>query len=219
VGEAGAVAERVKVAPKPADREREVLVESAPVAAARPAAEPVIPPVQSLDQVQAQQRQNAASPSPQAAQGQTQTQSVSGFTQNEVKAREQAGDRRALLARADAAALVVTSPIPAVRWRVVDGRSVQFSMDGGKIWATQYTVDAPTLIVAGTAPTSSACWLVGQGGLVLVTKDGRTWQRVKFPEATDLAKVSATDAAAAVVVATDGRTFTTLDSGVTWTQK
>jgi hypothetical protein len=225
--EAGAAAENAKVAPKPADRERQVVVEAlpvspsgslatapppppaAPVATARQAAEPIIP-VPSLDQVQAQQRPNAAPSSQQAAQTQ-------GYTQNEVKGREQSGDRRALL-RADVSVLVVSSPIPAVRWRVMDGRTVQLSMDGGTIWATQYTVDAPTRILAGAAPSSSVCWLVGQGGLVLLTKDGRTWQRVKFPETVDLASVSATDATT-VVVTTDGRTFTTPDSGATWTQK
>jgi Photosynthesis system II assembly factor YCF48 len=218
--------------PKPADRERELVAgalpapppstlptvppspAAAPAAATRVTTEPSIPPVPSLDQVQAQQRQNAVSPSQQAAQ--TQTQTVSGFTQNEEKARGQSGDRRALLARADASAVHVLSPIPAVRWRVIEGRNVQFSMDGGKVWATQYTVDAPTQILAGAAPSSAVCWLVGQGGLVLVTKDGRTWQRIKFAETVDLRSVTASDATVASVVTADGRTFTTSDAGETW---
>jgi Photosynthesis system II assembly factor YCF48 len=234
VGAAGAVAEAVKVAPKPADREREFAAgalpapapatlptvppppPAAPVAATRSTQETVISPVPTLDQIQTQQRQNAAAPSQQAAQ--TQSQTVSGYTQNEEKARGQTGDRRALLAR-DVNTLLVPSPIPAVRWRVTDGRTVQFSMDGGKVWATQYTLDAPTQILAGVSPSSSVCWLVGQGGFILVTKDGRTWQRITFPETVDLRAVTATDATVASVVTVDGRTFTTSDAGTTWTQK
>jgi hypothetical protein len=224
---AGAVADAAKVAPKPADREREVMAASpradapaslpappppppaAPAPVARQAAEPTIPPVQTLDQVQAAQRQNAA-PSQQTVQtqtGATANETVSGFT----------GDRRAFAT--ELVVLDVRSPNPTVRWRVLDRRTVQQSVDGGQIWGTQYTVDTPTVILAGAAPSPSVCWLVGQGGLVLVTKDGHTWQRLKFPETVELRAVSASDANVASVVTADGRTFTTTNAGTSWTQK
>jgi len=51
---------------------------------------------------------------------------------------------------------------------------------------------------------------------VVLSIDGRTWQRVQFPEAIDLTAVRAPDATNAIVTAADGRTFTTADGGRTW---
>ena len=65
----------------------------------------------------------------------------------------------------------------------------------------------------------SVCWLVGRGGVVLLSTDGRNWRRVAFPEATDLSAVQATDARAASVSSADGRTFSTTDGGVTWVRR
>ncbi len=211
---------------KAADRERELMVAESPRAQAAPAAPPAapvtvtespsapsIPPVQTLDQVQASQRQNAVSPSQQAAQ-QTQIQTQTGVTANEDKVSGFVGSRRPL--RAELTLLEVPSPNATFRWRVVDGRTVQLSVDNGKTWATQYTVDTPTAILAGAAPSPSVCWLVGQAGLVLVTKDGRTWQRIKFPEPVDLRRITASDANVASIVTADGRTVTTINAGTTW---
>jgi hypothetical protein len=117
---------------------------------------------------------------------------------------------------ADASTTEILSPDPAVRWRIL-GSAVQHSINGGVTWeAAPIGVAAePT---AGAAPSAMVCWLVGRGGVVLLTTDGRTWRRVPFPEMTDLSSVRATDAGALVVsVSTaDGRTFVTIDGGVTW---
>jgi photosystem II stability/assembly factor-like uncharacterized protein len=51
---------------------------------------------------------------------------------------------------------------------------------------------------------------------VLLSIDGRTWQRVNFPEMTDLASVRATDARTASISTADGRTFSTVNRGQTW---
>jgi photosystem II stability/assembly factor-like uncharacterized protein len=60
------------------------------------------------------------------------------------------------------------------------------------------------------------CWLAGRGGVVLVSIDGRSWQRRPVPEPTDLIAVRATDDKTVTVTAADGRTFTTKDGGLTW---
>jgi photosystem II stability/assembly factor-like uncharacterized protein len=60
------------------------------------------------------------------------------------------------------------------------------------------------------------CWIVGAAGTVARSTDGQTWQQVTFPEAIDLSAVRASDAAHALVTATDGRTFATADGGRTW---
>jgi hypothetical protein len=111
--------------------------------------------------------------------------------------------------------IVVSSPDPKIRWRIVAGSVVQQSTDEGATWIVQPTgIDVP--LVAGSAPSSSVAWLVGGQGMVLLTTDGRTWQRVQFPEAVDLHAVTATSADAATVTAADGRSFVTTDRGKTW---
>jgi photosystem II stability/assembly factor-like uncharacterized protein len=119
------------------------------------------------------------------------------------------------LAKVAALPIEVVSPDPLVRWRVLTSGTVGRSTDGGTTWQTQSTGVIATL-TAGAAPTPTTCWLAGAGGIVLLSADGRTWQRVAFPEAIDLTSIHATDAANATVTAADGRTFTTADGGKTW---
>ena len=89
------------------------------------------------------------------------------------------------------------------------------SADSGTTWEA---APAPSIteLTAGSAPSTSVCWVVGRGGVVLVTTDGRTWRRVAFPEATDLTAVRARDGRSASVTTADGRPFSTTDGGVTW---
>ena len=109
------------------------------------------------------------------------------------------------------------SPDPQSRWRIRPSSNVDRSTDGGRTWTTQ---DMPVhaLLIAASAPTSSACWIVGKAGTVLLTVDGRTWQALAFPVAVDLVAVVATTADAATVTTADGRVFVTTDRGKTWTR-
>jgi photosystem II stability/assembly factor-like uncharacterized protein len=113
--------------------------------------------------------------------------------------------------------MVVVSPNPGSRWRVLPGGDVQRSADGGATWETQNTGISGTLS-AGTSPSPSVCWLVGAGGLVLLSADGRSWRKVDFPEAVQLVAVRATDDRAATVTTADGREFVTDDGGRTWSR-
>jgi len=110
----------------------------------------------------------------------------------------------------------IASPDPAIRWRITQGTLVQRSTDAGSTWEIQSTGNAAQLI-AGASPAPSVCWLVGRAAVVLLTTDGRSWHRLKFPEAVDLMAVRATDADTASVTVADGRVFTTQDGGNTWT--
>jgi hypothetical protein len=111
----------------------------------------------------------------------------------------------------------VVSPDRNVRWRIADGTRVERSTDGGATWQPQATGTAARL-TAGVAVSPTICWIVGSGGVVLLSKDGRTWQRVAFPETVDLSAIRATDASTATVTAVDERMFTTTDGGTTWRQ-
>ena len=110
---------------------------------------------------------------------------------------------------------VIVSSNPASRWRLLPGGAVQRSADGGATWQIQNTGVSGTLL-AGASPSPSVCWLVGAGGVVLLSADGRSWTRVAFPEAVQLVAVRATDDQTATVTTSDGRELTTEDGGRTW---
>ena len=101
------------------------------------------------------------------------------------------------------------------RWRITAPGVVQRTTDNGASWETQPT-GARMPVTAGAASSDGVCWLVGRGGLVLLSTDGRTWARLKFPETTDLVSVAASNDKAAPVTAVTGRVFTTTDGGRTW---
>jgi hypothetical protein len=129
--------------------------------------------------------------------------------------------RSAELRRANAASAAapteIVSPDAEIRWRAGDRGFVQLSRDRGATWEalrSGVTVD----LAAGASPSPSVCWLVGRGGTVLLTTDGRNWARLTFPEAIDLTAVRATDARTATVTTADGRMLTTRDGGLTWTR-
>jgi hypothetical protein len=79
--------------------------------------------------------------------------------------------------------------------------------------------DVAGQIASGSAPSDAVCWIVGRAGTVLRSTDRQTWQRINFPVPVDLSSVNATDSRSATVVTMDGRTFSTADGGVTWTQR
>jgi hypothetical protein len=109
----------------------------------------------------------------------------------------------------------IVSPDVNVRWRILTGGIVARSIDGGTTWQTQSTGVAAAF-AAGSAPSPTICWLVGPAGIIVLSTDGRTWQRVPFPEGIDLASIRASGSVNATVTAADGRTFITSDGGKTW---
>jgi len=130
-----------------------------------------------------------------------------------VATQQDALNGQALVAR-EAAGFDVLSPDAQVRWRVT-GPAVTRSTDRGATW-TPAVADATSRLLAGAAPTATVCWLVGERGLVLRTLDGVTFARVAAPVPDNLATVTATSAANAVVGTADGRRFVTYDGGVAW---
>ena len=109
----------------------------------------------------------------------------------------------------------IVSPDASIRWRIGPAGLAEYSQDAGAKWEATST-GVGTDLVAGASPSGDVCWVVGRGGTVLLTTDGRKWQRLTFPAAVDLVAIQATDARTATVTATDGRRFTTVDGGTTW---
>jgi hypothetical protein len=116
-----------------------------------------------------------------------------------------------------AEAVIVAAAESSVRWRATSG-GIERSLDAGQTW--QRVADAGNgVIIAGSAPSPDVCWMVGRGGIVLLTTDARTFTRVPFPEPTDLVLVSANGPRVASVTAADGRVFETSDAGLTWRRR
>jgi hypothetical protein len=116
-----------------------------------------------------------------------------------------------------AAAVDVLSPDPSIRWRLGAAGSIQRSADAGATWDTQPSGVTKDL-VAGSAPQSGVCWVVGRVGTVLLSTDGNRWRKLEFPEIADLTAIAARDARTAIVTAADGRQFQTIDAGQIWTR-
>ena len=110
--------------------------------------------------------------------------------------------------------LLVVSPDPATRWRVVPGGAVERSDDRGATWRVQITPGER--IIAGSAPSERVAWLAGENGLVLRTIDGERWQPTTAPAATHLRDIDALDQLEATVSTAEGRRFRTVDGGARW---
>jgi hypothetical protein len=109
----------------------------------------------------------------------------------------------------------IVSPDPMSRWRAGLAGVVHRTADGGGTWIAQQT-GTKADFVSGSSPARDVCWLVGRGGVVLLSVDGTTWQQRPLPEKVDLVAVVAADAKTATVTASDGRQFSTIDGGATW---
>ena len=97
------------------------------------------------------------------------------------------------------------------------GLVVHRSPEGRVTWETNEGISAR--LTAGASPSQSVIWLVGKGGLVLLSTDARSWRHLLFPEPVDLIGIEASSDAAATVTTADARVFTTADGGVTWQRK
>jgi hypothetical protein len=123
------------------------------------------------------------------------------------------------LSRADALTATRRAPVEvvssdgSVRWRVTPG-AIERSTDA-RTWSAA-SIDPSLEIIAGASPLPSVCWMVGRAGVVILTTDGLTWRRLKFPALVDLVSVRAATGRAAMVVAADGQQFETTDAGETW---
>ncbi|MFN7985165.1 MAG: YCF48-related protein [Vicinamibacterales bacterium] len=237
--EAGSEARRLRSAPATAGPATERFSAEAPAAAKAKAAEansaqPANPPVAVLRSAPEQapaalaapppaspaaaaDSVAAAAPAPASAPGAATARPAAAPRAAEQRANADAARPLAERTEAFTGWTLVSAPGGTLRWRFADTR-VERSSDGGTTWQVA-AIQPPAAIRAGSAAFARVCWLVGQGGLVLRTVDGDTWQRVPFPESADVTAVAATDANRARVTLADGRTFATTDAGRTWTRQ
>jgi Photosynthesis system II assembly factor YCF48/Putative zinc-finger len=112
------------------------------------------------------------------------------------------------------------SPEGGATWRLGVGGSIEKSSDRGQIWQQQSSGVTEDLI-AGSATSDMAAWVVGRGRVILRTTDGQRWERITPPAGMtgEWIAISARDAMTATASANDLRRFSTEDGGKTWTQQ
>ena len=201
---------RVAVAPEAIDQSTAL---ERPAVASEPPVEPRAPAAQApqagantrgdVEQDRARQQLEATGPAPQRARAE-------GFST--ASARLASASAKAADAR-----VPISSPDGSWRWRIT-GNALEVSADGGATWlpATGVTPGDLANVTGGASPGAGVSWLVGRGGLVLVTADGRRFARVMPPASTTLTSVQASDASTAAVQAADGRAWRTTNGGRAW---
>jgi hypothetical protein len=139
---------------------------------------------------------------------------------------ERAATGQTAVAQAAASSMAITeSPWPTfaepegrLRWRIVQGRFIESSSDGGTTWNRSFAGRGIT-IVAGSAPSMSAAWACGANGVVLRRAVPGEWTLVKSPSSEDLVSIAATSDAVARVTTRSRQVFETTDGGATWTAR
>jgi hypothetical protein len=100
-------------------------------------------------------------------------------------------------------------------YRITSDGTVERSNDGGATWQPE-RLKTNSAIMALSAPLDKICWLVGRGGTILLTRNGKSWKKISPPVEIDLVGVTAQDEHSATVTAIDGRQFSTEDAGKNW---
>jgi Photosynthesis system II assembly factor YCF48 len=115
-------------------------------------------------------------------------------------------------------AVIVHTLDPKVLWQLAE-QGVLKSEDGGATWQEAELPVTNGRFTSIAAPAAAVCWLVGRGGIVLLTTDGAHWQTIAPPAPVDFVQVVAENASSATVTTSDGRSFQTRDGGKHWLPK
>jgi hypothetical protein len=110
---------------------------------------------------------------------------------------------------------IIPTPNPKVLWRIAGGGFIERSQDGGATWLGQLP-ESNAHFTAGAAPATKVLWLVGENGMILLTKDASHWKKISPPIPADFVSVEASSATSATLTAADRQRFSTSDSGKKW---
>jgi hypothetical protein len=114
-------------------------------------------------------------------------------------------------------AKIILAPEGKVRWRLLSGGRIERSSNAGVTWLPQNS-GVNVELIAGSAPSSAVCWIIGRGGTILRTTDGgEYWNKVVSPMGGDVTGVQAVGAMRATIFdANKIARYVTRDGGVTW---
>lgn len=102
-----------------------------------------------------------------------------------------------------------------LRWRIVRGRVIESSSDGGVKWNPAFDAGVVRLN-SGSAPSMAAAWVCGAKGAVFRRVVPGGWTRVANPTTDDLVSIIAASDSSARVTTQTGQVFETTDGGATW---
>jgi hypothetical protein len=110
---------------------------------------------------------------------------------------------------------IIATPDPNTLWRIAGSGFIERSEDEGATWHGQ-SPEPNARLTGGSAPTAKICWLVGEDGVILLTKDGIHWKKIPPPIPSNFIAVTAKNASTATVTAAGGQKFSTSDGGKKW---
>ena len=100
-------------------------------------------------------------------------------------------------------------------WAVGKRATVIHTDDGGDMWTEDNWSDEGGLNDIEMWSPTHGC-VAGNGGLIKITDDGRTWQTVTSPTTQDLNGVAFIDSATVLSCGTDGTIVRSVDGGESW---
>jgi len=152
-----------------------------------------------------------------AASSQKQMTKLQAYDKKSAKKANAAGNPAVTSAQSVTVYSVIPTPVPGIEWRIAAEGFVERTQDGGATWQGTL-IEEGAQWKAGSAPTTKICWIVGNNGLIYVTKDSKTWKKISPPGAFDFVSVTATDASNVTVTAADGLKYATTNGGKKWRQ-
>jgi photosystem II stability/assembly factor-like uncharacterized protein len=110
---------------------------------------------------------------------------------------------------------VIPTPDASVKFRLAGGGFVERTTDGGATW-NGLMVSQNARLIAGSAPSSKVCWVVGRDAAIALTKNGSDWERIDPPAQADFVAVTAKNDSTATVTTVNGKKYFTSDRGKKW---
>jgi photosystem II stability/assembly factor-like uncharacterized protein len=110
---------------------------------------------------------------------------------------------------------VIPTPDASVKFRLAGGGFVESTTDGGATWNGQM-VSQNARLIAGSAPSSKVCWVVGRDAAIALTKNGSDWERIDPPAQADFVSVTAKNDSTATVTTVGGKKYFTNNRGKKW---
>ena len=125
-------------------------------------------------------------------------ESDAGAAQNEIASSLDYSAAQSLTVMGKVSSQMILTPDSAILWRFAGSGFVERSTDGGATWQGEEP-SAGGQLIAGAAPSANVCWIVGRDGLILLTKDAKSWKKIPPPVDADFVAVSAESAPSAIV--------------------
>ena len=104
---------------------------------------------------------------------------------------------------------------PTEGWVIGTGGSIYHTEDRGRTWIKQKS-NVKSELLAISCVGDSRCWITGEDGVILTTKNGRDWTRIGSGVKTSLTAVDFLNEKVGLVVGSDALILRTENGGISW---